>query len=747
MIFKSLLIPLVMATCLISPMNESRSIQSDSSEIHMSIDKRLLLQGEEATIKVYNHSEDKIQWFVNDVLQEGKEDSTFVFSSNTIGKYRIFATTNNQIIGIKELEVVSSELNQLTSYGYMADKVSEENFDTYGSTDPLIGIANSTAFKITNTDNNGYLESVASNWGGSPWYATNVGSYNLVDNYEISFDVMYPENVYGIGGFQIGGAVNGADFEIGCFELASNGFSRLYANGPNGQLYNSDTVATGGTNNNCSIKNGEWFNYRMMKIGSEFYIYINQNLIIHRTIDFTWTPLKGICFVQFLVDNTTGIRYDNLKVQGIEVGSNVQNPIVDKELESLDLELTSLKVEQGDAVAAKAILTPFNASVSQLDWYINDEFAESTSSLIYNIPCLEEGNIKIQVKSGEVMSKPKLIEVTPYQDIELLDTSNWKPVREETFEYWSDGSSWGANNPDVLKSDGDGHIEHKPGQPYSKCGMFFDIGTGTFPGNYVLSYDFKFKENSVGRINWILSGFFNSQSIGKVYVEKTLNGASVGLCDESGKDLMSSKSVSYGGQNIDLSTSIAYDEWHNLRFYKVENVVALYVDDILVCQNKLSGIIDTSVQYCIIVTEFFNQATAGCYLDNVALLTATAESDKIEVVTITASKQEVLVGETVYFVANTFPNDIECSQVQWYVNDQKVEGANLLDFSFTPTEGGSYQIHCVVDEIVSNKKEIQVKGNETTDKGNPVLWISLSLGGVLIIGGIVLFIIFKKKRG
>ena len=425
--FKKILIPLMMAGCIIAPcqVNESHAAEQTTSEMAMSIDKCVLLPGQTSTVQVYNHSGEKIQWFVNGVLQEGNESSSFTFSSQETGKYKILAMSNEKIIDVKELEVVPTEGNHILSYGYMADKVVGDDFNGYGSVNPLIGIAESTAFKLTNTDGNGYLESVASAWGGTPWWVTNVGSLNLVDNYEVSYDVLYPENVYGIGGFQIGSAVNGGAYEIGCFELASNGFSRLYANGPDGQLYNSDTIEMGGTSTKCAIKNGEWFNYRMVKIGNEFYFYINQDLIVQRRIDFNYTTLTGICFIQFLVDNTVGIRYDNLKVQGIELTSNTENPVgINKNLQGLSLNLSATKVEQGDAVAAKATLAPFDASIDKIDWYINDTYVESTTSLFYNIPCLELGTVKVQAKVGALSSEPQVVEVVANGSVRLVEYIN-----------------------------------------------------------------------------------------------------------------------------------------------------------------------------------------------------------------------------------------------------------------------------------------------------------------------------------
>lgn len=130
-----------------------------------------------------------------------------------------------------------------------------------------------------------------------------------------------------------------------------------------------------------------------------------------------------------------------------------------------------------------------------------------------------------------------------------------------------------------------------------------------------------------------------------------------------------------------------------------------------------------------------------------------APAPDLESVSISVSKVEAKVGETVKFSANLNPFNAEANEIAWYVNDTKVDG-NGMTFEFTPDAEGSYKVHCVIDGITSTSKTITVVadngggdngGGSGSGNENAGMIIGI-VSAVVVIGAVVAVIVIKKKK-
>lgn len=639
------------------------------------------------------------KWATLRIVKIGKNVEIYLNDVQMVSKYVDFNWT--KLSGISFVQVMESGAGVCIDNLVVKD-VDPVAYENDFSSNPLIY----NVFASTTDGSNQYLESIKSEGGTSSWFAQSIAGKNVVD-YTISYDIMFPAGTYGITGVLLDRIVDGTtNLEMPCVQMNADGTSFIYANNITGeQLINSEDPNLGGLGAVSPLKFGEWATVTLEKKGQHINIYIEDVQMVSIDLAFNFTNLHSMAFSQFLFDGTTGVRIDNLKIVD---GSVEEKPVIP--VESIEISVSALSVVKGDVLGVRLNVQPLDADVEAVEWYIDDVLVEGETSDVLNYVCNKTGNLKVHAKVGSLVSKPKVIAVSEQVPIEVIDTSDWGVLREEDFEYWSKGDAWGAPNPDVLKSDGEGHIEHQPGEPYAKCGMFWEALE--FPGNYVLKFDFMYKEGTLGKIQWSIPGFFTDDSTrtANIYVEKFADDVVVGIWDANG-DVLSSKRISLGATGNDLKDTVRYDEWSTFTVYKVDDVIAIYVDDVCGVLARMDTIKDATVNTCIITTNFAANINAGCYLDNVKLLVEKTEGDEIEVVTISASQNTAKIGESVFFTANTFPTDVEYSSVQWFVNGAEVTDATDIEYEFRATAGGEYSVKCVIDGIESGEKKIVVSGS------------------------------------
>ena len=313
----------------------------------------------------------KVAYFVGDEF-----DSTGMVVKGTYEDGKVEVITSYQVdktvLSLDDSKVTVSFGGKTATVNLTVSRVKfVENFDSYGETEPVTGLADSKAFKIAVEGDNGFLQSVISEWGGSPWYGEDIGKYKLVDDYSVSFDFMYPEGVYGIGAFQLKGIIGDGDYEICGIHLHEDGRVLLYANRDGGQLYNSEDPTYGGTGNEWTVEQGTWHNLNLVKRDNVLFVYVDDVLVVHTVANFNFTELKGVAFIQFLLDETIGICYDNLVIEQLEsVSSSVEISAENKIVENFN------SYESGDAMLGFADTPSFKITKVDENGYLESVVSE-----------------------------------------------------------------------------------------------------------------------------------------------------------------------------------------------------------------------------------------------------------------------------------------------------------------------------------------------------------------------------------
>ncbi len=109
----------------------------------------------------------------------------------------------------------------------------------------------------------------------------------------------------------------------------------------------------------------------------------------------------------------------------------------------------------------------------------------------------------------------------------------------------------------------------------------------------------------------------------------------------------------------------------------------------------------------------------------------------ISKIVISASKTSLKSGEKVTFTAILNDDDTLSSEIDWYVNDQKVETGT--QFGYTRKQGGAFTVYAKVGETQSNSVSLNVSYNNS----DLIIWyIVFAIALVILIG----LIIFKRKK-
>lgn len=121
-------------------------------------------------------------------------------------------------------------------------------------------------------------------------------------------------------------------------------------------------------------------------------------------------------------------------------------------------------------------------------------------------------------------------------------------------------------------------------------------------------------------------------------------------------------------------------------------------------------------------------------------------------VSLSVSNVETEVDGTITVRANLNPFNAEANVIEWYVNDVKVEGQNTLNFTFSASATGEYNIHCVIDGIKSEVRTVKVVGagggNGAGDGATLPGWAIaiIVIGALAVVGGAAAGIVIAMKK-
>jgi len=129
--------------------------------------------------------------------------------------------------------------------------------------------------------------------------------------------------------------------------------------------------------------------------------------------------------------------------------------------------------------------------------------------------------------------------------------------------------------------------------------------------------------------------------------------------------------------------------------------------------------------------------TAQTASGNIGRALSLVPTSSISKIVISASKTSLKSGEKVTFTAVLNNDEALSSEIDWYVNDQKVETGT--QFEYARTQGGSFNVYAKLGETQSNSIALNVSYNNS----ELVVWyIVFAIALVILIG----LIIFKRKK-
>lgn len=125
----------------------------------------------------------------------------------------------------------------------------------------------------------------------------------------------------------------------------------------------------------------------------------------------------------------------------------------------------------------------------------------------------------------------------------------------------------------------------------------------------------------------------------------------------------------------------------------------------------------------------------------------------VESVSVSASKVEAQIGETIKYTANLTPYNAEAESVEWYVNGMQVEG-DSLNFDYVAEQTGSCEVYCVVDGVASTSKTVTISEPSTTENNpntpkKPVdssAGVIIAIAIVVVVAAVAVIVIRKKQH-
>lgn len=342
-----------------------------------------------------------VEWKVDGVTQEGAEETTFMFSSQTVGSHTIVCTINGVDSAPVTVEVTEASDEEKNSLYY-------ETFDAtpdgtkWGSFDIRGGAA------YTNANYNRYDF-----------------AYSFVRDFDISFDVTWKEDIsidsyVGLTVTGLTETANEVEFNIhnapetvpeegeapnvDNLIVKYNGTERWFSNDPE----------KAGRLDSLTIETGKTYTYHLIRYDDQFELYIDGMLAIKYYIkDSNSDPLVPAgMFLYTYNDNAAEVAIDNVIVRTAEeITDRVEPPVV--EVTGAYVTASSVAIRTGESTTLTVQSTPFDATVTSYAWYINDVLVEGATEKSYTFTAEEAGEYEFKcVVNGTITSESKTVTVS-----------------------------------------------------------------------------------------------------------------------------------------------------------------------------------------------------------------------------------------------------------------------------------------------------------------------------------------------
>ena len=429
-------------------------------------------------------------------------------------------------------------------------------------------------------------------------------------------------------------------------------------------------------------------------------------------------------------------KVNNVQVQGAEgpelVLSDLEageykivafvNDVVSNEL-TLTVKAPSLKIAAAKGSYAKTETATVTATAlgiagsDTIKWFANDVELEGKTGTTLELAMAayeQAGEVEIQAKTQAAESNK--IKLFIIKDIyaEISADPNWKEAYKQEIEA---GSTFGAyaavEDPDgnyyAPQNSGSGNDAQFPAMAIEtqSWSMEYDLlipeSVSTYGGEYYV-YPQAMGMDSRNPTDWIELAVAVGASSLRTYVKTHAAGVIYEYADfNTGKDL------SYAG-------GIAHFGWNHIVYAMQGNTAAFYINNELVFYASIPNSTVPS-GFCMSMYPGSGGAIPLGY-KNFTVKGIVVPPPVVSGVSVNASKVSAKVGDSVTLSATVNPYNATYETIEWYVNGQKVEGANALTYVLTPTAAGEYSVVCKIDGIQSAAKVITFAADTPSDGGD-----------------------------
>lgn len=406
-------------------------------------------------------------------------------------------------------------------------------------------------------------------------------------------------------------------------------------------------------------------------------------------------------------------------------------------------------------IGEKAVFSAELAGLPETEtiaWYVDGTVQEGAAGATFELDLSEaEAGSKIVVYA-QTGSGVKSNEVTIGIAFDVMqsikDNEFYKTIYEDVFE---EGGTYG--NFSVGKDEnGDLYLYSE----VADASTYYTMSNVKMPSNpnYLFEYELYIPAD-ISTTNYVypcLAGLNSKYPSGMVELAWEVNAEGVRpyVKDQStGREYLHTE---YGfGLDLTYEGGIAKKgDWNKITVAVSGNYVSAYINGQIALFFEMTGAtVPSGASF-----NLFPDGGVGVVpvrIRNISFSGVVEPAPDLETVTVSLSSVSMQAGGTVTATATLNPFNAEANAIAWYVNGEKVEGANELSYAFTTDTPGEYKIYCEIDGVKSAEKTITVTaataGGDTGSGSNTGMWIGIGIAiGVVVIAAVAVTVVMVRKK-
>ncbi len=406
-------------------------------------------------------------------------------------------------------------------------------------------------------------------------------------------------------------------------------------------------------------------------------------------------------------------------------------------------------------IGEKAVFSAELAGLPETEtiaWYVDGTVQEGAAGATFELDLSEaEAGSKIVVYA-QTASGVKSNEVTIGIAFDVMqsikDNEFYKTIYEDVFE---EGGTYG--NFSVGKDEnGDLYLYSE----VTDASTYYTMSNVKMPSNpnYLFEYELYIPAD-ISTTNYVypcLAGLNSKYPSGMVELAWEVNAEGVRpyVKDQStGREYLHTE---YGfGLDLTYEGGIAKKgDWNKITVAVSGNYVSAYINGQIALFFEMTGAtVPSGASF-----NLFPDGGVGVVpvrIRNISFSGVVEPAPDLESVTVSLSSVSMQAGGTVTATATLNPFNAEANAIAWYVNGEKVEGANELSYAFTTDTPGEYKIYCEIDGVKSAEKTITVTaataGGDTGGGSNTGMWIGIGIAiGVVVIAAVAVTVVMVRKK-